>query len=771
VSGLALDLSIRIPMSRMRRALACTALVVAALLPALPASAHGPASGRPVDEKRVRALEVRTLGSAHAREHAVARGAARRQLKRWRALPASKRRQIRDAARHRLHAAASEPASEVGRWDTPFALPVHAVHSAILPTGKVMFWSYPFRASESAAREVEGRAWLWDPAEGTGAGAFEQISPPSSNGAPHALIFCSGGSLLSNGSVLIAGGTLKYPSATNGWAGIKDVWTFDPWTETWTKQPDTRQGRWYPSQELLPDGRTLILGGYDESGDETNNKDLEVFTPSPDPTGVGTIERFASGDRSTAFYPHLFTMPTGQVLLGGPSGPDAAVLDTSTFQWTELPEAAWRNAGTAILEPAGPAGSMRVTQIGGTNPLAKDPVTGAQPARSSSETFDLTTPLADWQLGSSMNIPRSNFNSVLLPDGSVAAVGGSNGVNPDEANYATWPDSRSRQIEIRDPATGQWRLGPAQAEDRAYHSTAVLLPDGRVLSGGDDRPGGRTTDTGEIYSPPYLFRGPRPVVDSAPAEVRWGRAMRVDVSGPHAERVVLMAPGVTTHGAEMQAKHVELAIAARDDDGVIAVAPPTANVAQPGWYMLFALSADGVPSVARWVHVHAAAPDTGPPPLPPVLPVPPVDPPGTPPVDPGPTPPVDPPLTPPVDPPVTPPADPPVPGFGSATRVTIGAAALPVRSGAVVATLANANAFGVPARLTLGLAGTRAAGALAANATVPGNGSRRIKLRLSSSQLALVRRRRNVIATLTAVVRDPKGTQRSVRRTVRLVLR
>src|SRR2546421_6919806 len=81
------------------------------------------------------------------------------------------------------------------------------------------------------------------------------------------------------------------------WAGIKDVWTFDPWDETWTRQPDTAHGRWYPTQTELPDGRTLILGGYDESGTPDYNPDLEVFKPSADPHGVGQVRLFGSGER------------------------------------------------------------------------------------------------------------------------------------------------------------------------------------------------------------------------------------------------------------------------------------------------------------------------------------------------------------------------------------------------------------------------------------------------------------------------------------------
>ena len=106
-----------------------------------------------------------------------------------------------------------------------------------------------------------------------------------------------------------------------------------------------------------------------------------------------------------------------------------------------------------------------------------------------------------------MKVGRGHHNTVLLPDGSMVTVGGGVGIR----NGDQWQaDAAQRQVDLRDPATGAWRLGAAQAESRAYHSTALLLPDGRVVSAGDDVNGGTDKDTAEIYEPPYLFKGARP---------------------------------------------------------------------------------------------------------------------------------------------------------------------------------------------------------------------------------------------------------------------
>ena len=75
-----------------------------------------------------------------------------------------------------------------------------------------------------------------------------------------------------------------------------------------------------------------------------------------------------------------------------------------------------------------------------------------------------------------MNIGRGHANTVLLPDGSMVEVGGGVGRDDTYGSPSTRPPTEQKQVELWDPATGQWRLGPAQAESRAYHSTALLLP-------------------------------------------------------------------------------------------------------------------------------------------------------------------------------------------------------------------------------------------------------------------------------------------------------
>ena len=655
-----MTLASRIP----ARALPLGGLIAAAfaLAPSLASAGHDAAysdGGPPVPpsaaaERKLFAFEARTLGPEHAQEHALERSATRRQMRRWRRLsPAERRRRIaasqrRDAEIAMKTRTLTGPETQVGSWTTaPFPIPNYAIHSVVLPTGKVLFWGYDARGPGGTHNNI-GLVTLWDPSKGTSGAAFKLVPPPlvdaDGNGTLEpAPIYCSGQSLLATGEVLVAGGNRIWPGQSGGtytnFAGTNTVYTFNPFTETWTEQPRMRQGRWYPTQVELADGRTLISSGYTgkaPGGDY--NKEVEVFTPGALAGSVGTISYPGSADRFLSLYPHMFLLPTGNVLVAGPGIPnESALLDTQTMTWAQLSvPSQQRYRATAVLVPGGPQGSSTAMQIGGTNDVP-DP-NGMEAATATTESMDASVASPVWGPSSPLNVARANQNTVLLPDGSMVTVGGGSGYHrPSLGGYVTYADGSARQVELWDPATRTWRLGPAQLEDRAYHSTAVLLPDGRVMSAGDDyhptvNGAFSSTDTAEIYSPPYLFRdGDRPVIKSAPDEIAWGQQFSVEVKkkakkkrrrgGRRATlakrkrkkrvkqapvtRAVLMAPDATTHANDMHQRHVELQVIRRlkgkRTAGLMVSAPPSAGVAPPGYYMLFVLNARGEPSVAHWV--------------------------------------------------------------------------------------------------------------------------------------------------------------------------
>lgn len=309
---------------------------------------------------------------------------------------------------------------------------------------------------------------------------------------------------------------------TGGSAEEVGRWTqapFDPWAtnpaDHWVRQPSMEAGRWYPTQALLADGRTAIFGGYNEDppGDEKSDH-LEIFTAATDPAGVRAVERHPEADQDGTLYPHMFTLPDGDVLTTGPYPDDNYRLDVSRLipTWSGVDhfvDGRPRIGGTGVIVPKGPQGWSDVMLMGGYGYASSE---GEAEATSTSEALDAGDPDARWQVAPGMNEVRSHHNTIQLPDRSMVTVGGGVGLNDEEGNFRIDPEGAQRQIELFNPKTDTWRLGAAQQEDRGYHSTALLLPDGRVWSAGDDEHPNQIDgspsddDTGEIYSPPICSR-------------------------------------------------------------------------------------------------------------------------------------------------------------------------------------------------------------------------------------------------------------------------
>ncbi len=673
-------------------------LVVAVVLgsgaePGGPASAaaHGSASHDARTERQQRAEEERTLGPRHAAEHA----AQRRGLRRWQRLSPAGRQRARDDARRAAARSIgpADPADQVGRWSpTTIPFPNWPINTVVLPTGKVAYWGRAALGTGfGGGRDNTGLFYVWDPATGqtvahpppdvffdrNGDGVEDEWGP-----AP---LFCSGQSLLASGELYAAGGNRFAPwthesgdgSYNPEYAGWWGTYSFDPWSEQWTIQPRMEHGRWYPTQVQLPDGRIAITQGYDEDGHGTDNDTMEIFTPHPDRGGVGSLRTVPAGYRNTAgFYPHMQVVPGGNVLLAGPGQHDSALLDparlddpTSGAAWTQRGSSSRFRVGSsaALLPPAAPGqGSEKLMLVGGYRGEDVD-ASGVERATPVVETTNVQAGSPGWRSGQpgeppNLNVGRANGNLVQLPTGGFAFLGGAAGFQRSsagpQASNATDGQQQLKRVELWDPGTSAWRLGPASRKWRSYHSTAVLLPDGRVLSAGDDYWGMDDTpqlgyadpqDHGEIYEPAYLFDGdqpaPRPQVTHGPAAVRWGAGfgLRIaEVAGRPIARVTLVGPPAVTHGLDMNRKFAELRITERvPGQGVNVVAPAGADLAPPGWYMLFAIDAAGTPAIAHWVQLRGDAADAalvgpattdgpqpqpgpdsapGPPPIPPVPP-------------------------------------------------------------------------------------------------------------------------------------------------------
>jgi Galactose oxidase-like, Early set domain len=605
-----------------------TALTATTLFTATPTSAHGTAG----DEHRhggvtagrlkaaVDADEARMLGEEHAREHARVRLAAQAvedeypqpmRTRRLEILSQSQQAHNRDFA-----------AFDFGRFAQYFQSPDFGDHIALLPTGKVLLFSFerietdptkePAPTNVIGARNA-GRAWLWDPSKGYGATAFTKVTPPSvviddgtgvSRPAP---FFCAGHAFLPNGMLGVFGGN----AGGNGGAGAKLSLVFDPWTETWAMNQDMATGRWYPSVVTGADGKQLIMSGQIEIGWGWPTDIVERFPGGgrPVPFKTDDIPRFAQADVFDAKapfkrdYPHLFSLRDGKIYGLGRNRDQQWLFDPVRESRTDLParpdKAAFRNYGSAVPLPGGFRGPDSVLVLGGD--------------RDDPNTYRLQA--GRWEVDKPRAFGRTQDDTLLLPDGNLMTVNGAFDIRDyGNGDYNPNGDLKYRQIELRD-TDGTWKLGPVQRLPRGYHSNAVVLPDGRVLITGDELqqlandPDVKDDMNGtiEIYEPAYLHSGSRPNLGSVPsAAVHYDETFDVTTSTPGSvERAVLLAPTTSTHSVNTSQRHLELRLkgTGTSPNSLRFQAPPSAAAAPPGWYMLFLLDEEGVPSTARWVQL------------------------------------------------------------------------------------------------------------------------------------------------------------------------
>lgn len=446
---------------------------------------------------------------------------------------------------------AGDPSSG-GEWQPPMLWDVIAIHAAVMPTGEVLHYSYPGDKDGSRAR-------LWNP-------VTEQFSVVNMNTD----IFCSGHSFLPDGSLFVTGGN-DYDCQFQGRTVTN---TFDSFTQTWTQLGDMSVGRWYPTNITLGDGRVLILSGLDQACELTPV--MEVFTP-----GRG-LEVVPGGERFVQLYPRLHLLTSGKVAHVGPeAGTFTFDPEAGLWQFVDHSNFGGRGNGTSVLIPGR---TDQIMIIGGGFP-----VTGT------CEIIDLSQPTPQWQWTGSMNHPRGHADALILPNKTVLVVGG--GTDGLYGNPVLIP-------ELFDPETESWTELPPHVFGRMYHATTVLLADGRVLVAGQNS--GPSAFWAEIYKPAYLFQGPRPLITAAPIRIGYGQPFTIDTpQAAEIESVALIALSAVTHSGNYTQRFVEIdfTVAAEAEDRLIAVGPPNANNAPPGYYMLFILNSGGVPAIATFLQL------------------------------------------------------------------------------------------------------------------------------------------------------------------------
>ena len=418
------------------------------------------------------------------------------------------------------------------------------MHAALLPTGKVSFYSYSDDLS------------LWDPSTGS----IVPAAPVGYN------IFCSGLTLLADGKLFVGGGTISNK------VGLNDASIYDPQTNTWSRQPDMNAGRWYPTTTTLADGSVLVVSG-DIDTTVGVNRLPQVWTN-------GAWRDLTTAQLSQQLYPFMFLAPDGRVFNAGPQKTSRFLNTSGTGAWKNGPDSTGglRSYGTAVMYEPG-----KVLMVGGNDP-----------PRRSAEKIDLDLPVPTWQSAGLLHTARRQLNATMLPDGTVLVTGGSSGAG---FNNAAAP---ALTAELWDPAQNTFTALASATRYRGYHSIALLLPDGRVLSAGGDNEA-----NAEVFSPPYLFKGARPVVTLSPSSLTYGESFLVDTpDAASITAVTLVRLSAVTHAFDMNQRFLRLAFS-QASGRLTVTAPSVAQIAPPGHYMLFVLNAAGVPSVASIVRLSS----------------------------------------------------------------------------------------------------------------------------------------------------------------------
>jgi len=489
----------------------------------------------------------------------------------------------RDAVDVRRTPQAIAPPS-AGQWSPLIPLSLVPAAAANLPNGKIVLWSAETRFSFSSGGQTY--TTVFDPATGT---ATETLVTNTGHN-----MFCPGTSNLADGRLLVNGGIDSAKTSL-----------YNPALNRWTSAAEMNIPRGYQANCVLEDGSVLTLGGSWSGG--VGDKHGELWT-----AGLGwrrlngvPVDPMLSIDPSPAnsyfggdshFW--LVTAGNGRVFHAGPG---------IAMHWIST-------QGDGSVTPVGPRGDDDFSVNGNLvmYDIGKLLKTGGAPAY---EDFNATANsyVIDIKAGvqvrkiAPMAYVRTYHNSVVLPNGQVVIIGGQTfGKNFSDDNSVL-------RTELFDPATESFSLLPPIAVGRNYHSVALLLPDARVMSAG-----GGLCGTGcaanhpdlQILTPHYLLNedgspATRPAIVSAPAAATHGTTVEVTTDAPIGAFSLIRLSSVT-HSINNDQRRIPLTFsevaANRYELGI----PSNPGIVVPGYYMLFAMNPDGVPSVAKMLQITGA---------------------------------------------------------------------------------------------------------------------------------------------------------------------
>ncbi|KAG6646424.1 aldehyde oxidase GLOX [Carya illinoinensis] len=445
----------------------------------------------------------------------------------------------------------------------------------------------------------------------------------------HTDTWCSSGAVLPDGTLIQTGGYND---------GDHVIRSFTPCTDEncdWIEFPHyLTERRWYATNQILPDGRIIIVGGRRQFNYEFYPRLQEDSSPSPGTFRfhflVETTDQYENN-----LYPFLNLLPSGNLFIF--ANTRSVLFDYKqnrvVKEFPQIPGGDPRNypsSGSSVLLPLdeNEGNVVEILLCGGAPRDGFSHASRRSFARALSSCGRLNVSQEDpnWVM-EDMPMARVMNDMLLLPTGDVLII---NGAELGTAGWENGADPAKAPIVYRPSEASNWRFSVMNSSQRPrlYHSSAVLLPDGRVLVGGSN-PHVYYNFTGvefptdlslEAFSPPYLAAGYTPVrptiLTSLNEVLGYGDNFSVKFTVPDylTDKVLsvrIIAPSFTTHSFSMNQRMVVLKLMevcrlTSDTYDVTVMGPSTAEIAPPGYYMLFVVHA-GIPSSGTWVKVQSLA--------------------------------------------------------------------------------------------------------------------------------------------------------------------
>ncbi|MCU7722172.1 discoidin domain-containing protein [Actinoplanes sp. KI2] len=476
-----------------------------------------------------------------------------------------------------------------GTWSAPVGFPLIPVAAALLPNGKVLTWSAYAPDTFSGGNGLRTLTATFDPATGV-------VTQRTVTETGHDM-FCPGISVLPDGRVIVTGGNNNQKTSI-----------YDPATDAWTDGGNMTTGRGYQASVTLGSGKVFTIGGSwsgPVGGTGSNpHKAGEVWSadagwhalPGANVVPMLTNDSNTLGDYRKDNHAWLFAWKGDKILQAGPS---------KAMNWYSIDGNGSVSAAGTRSDADEMNGSAVMFDTGKILTLGGSPSYNNSDATADAHLLTINDDgtVSVRKVGSMANT-RAFQNSVVLPDGKVLVIGGENYAVPFSDNTAVL------NAELWDPTSGQFSTMGTMAVPRTYHSVALLLPDGRVFTGGGGLCGtGCATNhfDGQIFTPPYLLNADgsaaeRPEITDAPDSLKNGDGFNV-TTGSAVTSFAIVRMGTATHSVDTDQRRLSLPLTINENGTYRLTIPADPGVAVPGYWMLFALNSKGVPSVGHIVHI------------------------------------------------------------------------------------------------------------------------------------------------------------------------